>query len=115
MTRKKDVDANIRALRWLQEFVVINTNHFQMDDYGNYRADVWGKTDNTYNYVIKSVFDREMQAAGFNSTSFLSWAKRKEILVTDKSRRTKNAMINGAVVPTVCVSIEGARRLLGDD
>lgn len=115
MTRKKDVDANIRALRWLQEFVVINTNHFQVDDYGNYRADVWGKTDNTYNYVIKSVFDREMQSAGFNSTSFLSWAKRKEILVTDKSRRTKNAMINGSVVPTVCVSIEGARRLLGDD
>ena len=115
MTRKRDVDANIRALRWLQEFVVINVNHFEADDYGNYRSDIWGKVDGTYQYIIKSVFDREMQTAGFNSTSFLSWAKRNDLLATDKSRRTKNAMVNGSVVPTVCVSIEKAQHILYDD
>lgn len=114
MTRKKDIDANIRALRWVQEFTVINVNHFEADDYGNYKADVWGKNDSNYRYIIKSVFDREMQNAGFNATSFLSWAKRHDLLLTDKNRRTKNALVNGSVVPTVCVSIDQMQKILDD-
>ena len=105
MTRKKDVDANIRALRWVQEFVAINAPKFTTNDFGEYRAEVWGKKDYDHYYIIKSVFDREMQAAGFNSKSFLSWAKRENILQTDKNRRTKNAMVNGAVVPTICLDV----------
>jgi hypothetical protein len=63
--------------------------------------------------VIKSVFDREMQNAGFNAKSFLSWAKRKGILKTDKERRTKNALIAGTVVPTVCICKDEMRDLIG--
>lgn len=114
MTRKKDIDANIRALRWVQEFTVINVNHFEADDYGNYKADVWGKNDSNFRYIIKSVFDREMQNAGFNATSFLSWAKRHDLLLTDKNRRTKNAMVNGSVVPTVCISMDQMQKILDD-
>ena len=105
MTRKKDVDANVRALRWIQEFVAINANKFGPNEWGDYKAEVWGRKDDDHYYIIKSVFDREMQAAGYNSKSFLSWAKRENIIQTDKNRRTKNAMVNGTVVPTICLEI----------
>lgn len=105
MTRKKDVDVNVRALRWIQEFVAINANKFGPNEWGDYKAEVWGRKDDDHYYIIKSVFDREMQAAGYNSKSFLSWAKRENIIQTDKNRRTKNAMVNGTVVPTICLEI----------
>ncbi len=106
MTKKTEVDANIRALRWVQEFIAVNNNKFDTDNYGQYRSEVWGRYDKENWYIIKSVFDREMQSAGFNSKSFLAWAKRNELLITDKTRRTKNAMVNGTVVPTVCLKIQ---------
>lgn len=105
MTRKKDVDANVRALRWVQEFVAINANRFAPNEWGDYSGEVWGRKDSEHYYIIKSIFDREMQNAGFNAKSFLSWAKRENILVTDKNRRAKNAMVNGTVVPTICIEI----------
>ena len=115
LTRKKDIDANVRALSWITEMLAVNVNHFQPNDFGEYKAEVWGKTDavNAYAYIIKSVFDREMQNAGYNSKSFLSWAKRKGLLVTDseKSRTTKKCLISGALVNTVCLKKDLVREL----
>lgn len=44
------------------------------------------------------------QNAGFNSTAFLSWAKRRDMLVTDNNKRTKKARITGN--PTNCICIK---------
>ena len=115
MTKKSDIDANVRAMNWLQDFVVINTNHFVPSDLGEYRAEVWGKIEPDCIYIIKSVFDREMRNAGYNSASFLSWAKRRALIVTDLERRTKAARINGSVALTVCVDRFTLRQLSGVD
>ena len=53
--------------------------------------------------IIKSVFDREMVNAGFNSTAFLSWAKRNDIIITDNGKRTKKARITGSATNCVCI------------
>lgn len=113
MTKKGEIDANVRAAEWVMEMVAVNTNHFKPNDFGEYKAEVWGKVEANNIFVIKSVFDREMQNSGFNAKSFLSWAKRKGILKTDKERRTKNALIAGTVVPTVCICKDEMRDLLG--
>ena len=115
MTKKKDIDANLRALNFVLELVAVNRNHFVPDDWGNYRGDVWGKMDVPNIYIIKSVFDREMAAAGYNSTSFLSWAKRNGLLITDNNRRTKNAGINGNVVMTVCLNRDACKAKANPD
>jgi hypothetical protein len=44
-----------------------------------------------------------MQLAGFNSTAFLAWAKRQDVLITDGGRRTKNTRIAGRVLNSVCI------------
>lgn len=114
MTKKGEIDANVRALSWLSDMVAVNVNHFQpVNEYGEYRAEVWGKSEAGNIYIIKSVFDREMQNAGYNSKSFLSWAKRKGLLLTDseKSRSTKKMIIAGNAVNTVCIQKDKMREI----
>lgn len=103
MTKKDEVNVNRRALEYVYELVARNPMHFSTDDFGNYKAEVWGKIDTGCIYFVKSVFDREMTMQGFNSTSFLAWAKRQDILITDNGRRTKNARIAGSVLNTICL------------
>lgn len=102
MTKKSDVDVNARAYEYVLELSIRNPAKFHpKDDYG---GEVWGKEDDEYIYIIKSVFDREMAAAGFNSTAFLAWMKRKDGLQADSGRRTKNCRIYGRMANCVVLS-----------
>lgn len=104
MAKKTDVDVNSRALDFIYQLVGSNPMHFKPNDYGEYRAEIWGKVDFEHIYFVKSVFDRELQQAGYNPTSFLSWAKRRGIIECDKDgRRTKSARIAGSVLKAVCI------------
>lgn len=105
MAKKTEVDVNQRALDFIYELVGRNPMHFRPALDGEYRSEIWGKMDSEYIWFVKSAFDREMSNAGFNSTSFLSWAKRKNLIVCDKDgRRTKKAKVGNSVVNTVCLA-----------
>ena len=103
MAKKKEVNVNCRALEFIYELVERNPNRFKANDFGEYQGEVWGKTEETCIYIIKSVFDREMGNAGFNSTAFLAWAKRNDIIITDNGKRTKKARITGSATNCVCI------------
>lgn len=103
MTKKDEVNVNTRSYDYILELVARNPNKFKTNDFGDYQGEVWGKIDDNHIYIIKSVFDREMQNAGFNSTAFLSWAKRMDYLLTSKERRTIVSRVAGT--PTNCVCI----------
>lgn len=102
MTKKSDVDVNARAYEYVLELPIRNPAKFHPKE--DYSGEVWGKEDNEYIYIIKSVFDREMASAGFNSTAFLAWMKRKDGLQTDPGRRTKNCRIYGRMANCVVLS-----------
>lgn len=106
MTKKDEVNANLRAYDFVLELVARNPNRFKTNDFGDYQGEVWGKIEDGNIYIIKSVFDREMADAGYNSTAFLSWAKRKGILVCDrdKKRRTKKTRIANSLTNCVCMT-----------
>ena len=103
MTKKKEVNVNNRALEFIYELVERNPNRFRPNDFGEYQGEVWGKTEENCIYIIKSVFDREMGNGGFNSTAFLAWAKRNDIIITDNGKRTKKARITGSATNCVCI------------
>lgn len=103
MTKKDDVNVNSRAYDYIIELVARNPNKFKTNDFGEYQGEVWGKIEPEHIYIIKSVFDREMSLAGFNSTAFLSYAKRLGLLICDPDKRTKKARITNS--PTNCVCI----------
>lgn len=108
LTKKEDVEANQRALEYVYELVARNPSHFDTE---NGKVELWGKIDDVdgYIYIVKSVFDRELAIGGFNSTSFLAWAKRQDLLKTDpvgkdgKSRKTFKYRLTGTAVNTVCI------------
>ena len=103
MTKKKEVNVNYRALEFVYELVERNPNKFKANDFGEYQGEVWGKQEVDCIYIIKSVFDREMGNGGFNSTAFLSWAKRNNVTYTDIGKRTKKARITGSATNCVCI------------
>lgn len=103
MTKKAEVNVNQRALEYVYELAERNPNRFKANEFGEYQGEVWGKKEDDCIYFIKSVFDREMANAGFNSTAFLSWAKRMGYIDSDPGRRTKKAWILGGSVNTVCI------------
>ena len=103
MTNKKDVNVNCRALEFVYELVERNPNRFRANEFGDYQGEVWGKIEENCIYIIKSVFDREMGNGGFNSTAFLAWAKRNDIIITDNGKRTKKARITGSATNCVCI------------
>lgn len=106
MTKKAEVNVNQRALEYIYELAERNPNRFKSNEFGDYQGEVWGKKEDDCIYFIKSVFDREMANAGFNSTAFLAWAKRMGYIDSDPGRRTKKAWILGGSVNTVCVKKE---------
>lgn len=106
MTKKDDVNVNYRASEFVTELVSRNPNRFKPNEFGEYQGEVWGKIDSGYIYIIKSVFDREMGNAGFNSTAFLAWAKRQGYTLTDSGKRTKKTRISGAATNCVCILAE---------
>ena len=106
MTKKDEVNVNTRAYDYILELVARNPNKFKINDFGEYQGEAWGKIDGNHIYIIKSVFDREMQMAGFNSTAFLSWAKRQAILITSEGRRTIVSRVAGTPTNCVCITKE---------
>ena len=103
MTKKDDVNVNSRAYDYILELVARNPNKFKTNDFGEYQGEAWGKIEPEYIYIIKSVFDREMSLAGFNSTAFLSYAKRLGWLLCDPDKRTKKARITNSPINCVCI------------
>ncbi len=103
MTKKSDVNVNERAYEAIIEMVSSNINCFVKNEFGEYKGEVWGKLEKDYVYIIKSIFDREMQNRGYNPTAFLSWAKANELLICGKSKNTCTARIVGPVTRCVCI------------
>ncbi len=103
MTKKDDVDVNKRAYDFVLELVERNPNKFKTNDFGDYQGEVWGRIRDNQIFIIKSIFDREMSLAGFNSTAFLSWAKRRGLLLCDANKRTKKERITNSPINCVCL------------
>ena len=77
--------------------------------FGDYPKECWGKIETDANemtqkiFVIKSVFDKQLKENGFNSQSFLSWAKQKNLIETDGERFTKKKKIQSIATNCVCI------------
>lgn len=103
MLKKEEVNVNKRAYDYVLELVARNPNRFYPSESGDYQGEVWGKIDGEKIFIIKSVFDREMGYAGFNSSAFLSWSKRVGLSAVKKDRRTICTRIGGSVTNCVCI------------
>lgn len=106
LANKSEVSANERAFDWLLDLVSSNPARFNPSKQtGDYVGECWGCVDSEHAYFIKSVFDSKMNEAGFNSTAFLSWAKRDNKIDFDHGRTTKIKHISGLASQARCVCL----------
>ena len=105
LSTKAEVSQNERALEWLYDFIAQNNARFTPNQYGDYAGEIWGCVDTDYIYFIKSAFDKAMRDNGFNAASFLSWAKRKGIILCSEGHLTRLKRIRGLSVASRCVCL----------
>lgn len=98
---KESVSANQRAYEYLCEFVIQNKNKFcGKSEF----SDVWGQIDGGQAYIVRNVFNRICEEAGFNNRAFLSWLKQNALIECAGKGFTKTKRINGE--PCNCVIIK---------
>lgn len=100
LSTKRSVSVNIRALEYIYDYVNININKFNNSDN---TGEVWGIFDDNCIYIIKAQFDKLLQAEGYSSRAFLSWAKSNNVIDVDYQRTTKKKIIKGEYVRCVCI------------
>ena len=76
----------------------------------NRRLNELGVREENVVYIIRTIFDRELQKGGFSPGSFLTWAKRNRKILTDEygtgsanNRLTKRKKVGDAKVPCVAL------------
>ena len=109
LVTKEQADTNARAYEFLCDFVACNPARFQKNTYGDYSGECWGKIEEDQGkaYIIKSKFNNIMEDAGFNPSSFLSWADRKGLMERQGGKRSKVTCLNGAKTRCVVLDIMG--------
>ena len=104
---RNEVSDNERCYRYLVDKVVMNEQRFDYDTH----CEKWGVTEPPnpeceFMLAIfhSSAFDQLCEEGGFSKKSFLSWAKKKDLIITEDGRTTKLKSIGG--VKTRCVFLK---------
>lgn len=105
LSTKDQIDQNRRCLDYIYEIIAVNGSKFagEANSQESLLSETWGVSTFDTIYIIKSVFDKLLRDAGYNSTAFLSWAKTKEYIKYTKGYNTITKRINGN--PCRCVAL----------
>lgn len=81
LVTKDSADTNRRAYEWACEWIASNPLKFRSQN-DQYAGECWGKLefdgdDPVRACIIRTIFDRAMNEAGYNPASFLSWAAKE--------------------------------------
>ena len=93
---------NERCYRYIVDKVSMNSVRF--DSTSN--IEKWGTIDGSYVYFYPQAFEDLCKTEGFSRKSFISWAERKGLLVTDANRTTKVKKIAGKSCRCIALKID---------
>ena len=75
LVSRTETDVNLRCYQWLIGFCAASPRRFDAEDQNN--GELWGKYEDGYIYINKTIFDDLLKNKGFSPGAFLEWAKRK--------------------------------------
>lgn len=93
---------NERCYRYVIDKVAMNSVRFDSTS----GIEKWGTVDGSYAYFYPQAFEDLCKAEGFSKKSFISWADRKGLLLTDNNRTTKVRKIAGKSCRCVALKID---------
>lgn len=79
LTDRKIVSDNVRCYEYIQDKVAMNHVRFEPD--GN--IEKWGVLEDGYAIFYNRAFDELCRNGGFSKASFLSWAARNKLIMSD--------------------------------
>ena len=110
LASRSETDVNLRCYQWLIGYCAANPRRFDSQDANN--GEVWGKYEDGYIYINKTVFDNLLKNNSYSPGAFLDWAKRKEILKckyygagNKNNKLTWQVKLNGKPVPHVVLKL----------
>lgn len=81
LASREAVSAGRRAYDWLCDWVASNTNHFYGED-ATVTGEIYGVLEGDAAYIIRGVFDRVVQEAGFSTSATLSYLRSNKLIET---------------------------------
>lgn len=81
LASKEAVSAGRRAYDWLCDWVASNVNHFNVDE-ATAVGEVYGVLEGNMAFIIRGVFDRVLQDAGFSASATLSYLRSNRLIET---------------------------------
>ena len=97
LASRSAVSAGDRGYRYLCDWVTQNSNRLcaRSDS-----VEVLGALDGNRAYIIRSVFERVLQDAGYSTAAMISYLKQEHLIETRGRNNTRGKRING--IPTEC-------------
>lgn len=99
LASKSAVSAGDRGYKYLCDWVTQNSNKL-CGRSENPNIEVLGALEDGRAYIIRSVFERILQDAGYSTAAMISYLKQSNLIETRGRANTKGKRING--IPTEC-------------
>ncbi len=99
---RNEVSDNERCYRYLMDKIAMNGQRFDASS----NVELWGILDHGYAVFFNQAFDDLCKNGGFSKKSFLSWADKKGLILTEKGRMNKVKKINGNVYRCIFLKLE---------
>lgn len=100
LINKNDLSDNERCYHYLQDKIAMNGQRFDIST----NAEQWGTLEDGYAIIYNQAFKELCKNGGFSDKAFLSWADRKNLIMTQGGRLTKVTRVNGD--PKRCVVLK---------
>ena len=95
---------NERCYQYLLDKIAMNSVRFDCTS----GIEKWGIIDEHYAYFYPQAFEDLCKVEGFSKKSFISWADRKKLLLTDNNRTTKVKKIAGKSCRCIALKIDNS-------
>lgn len=100
LASKAAVSAGERGYRYMCDWVTQNANKLRP---GIEQGDVYGVIEESWVYIINSVFRKAAEDGGFSSTALISYLKQQRLIQTRAKNNTRGKRIGG--VNTECIKM----------
>lgn len=101
-----EVSENERAYEFIMSEVSVHMNNFKPDVMSIYHGECWGKIEDNYVYIYTNVFTNMCDRGNFSRKSFLKWADKEELLISETGRFTKQKKINATNSKCICLKCD---------
>jgi hypothetical protein len=116
LASREAVSAGKRAYDWLCDWVSSNVNHFLGDEAPPSGGELYGVLEDGIAFIIRGVFDRVVQDAGYSTSATLSYLRANRLIDTRSGKGyTKTKRIGRTTPQCVWLRLEAPRDMAEED